>query len=126
MNANNSGFSIPPATPEDVVKAMDCNANNAAFAMTLALLRSANGTQHAVSAGEPAADQLSAEAKALAVLADHPDWTNTAIAEAAGVVRTSLYRFPRFMQAREVQERERLEKPRGSKGKDGTIEAFDE
>jgi len=46
------------------------------------------------------ASALSGEARALAALTDHADWTDTKIAEAAGVNRTTLYTYPRFVQAR--------------------------
>lgn len=44
---------------------------------------------------------MSGEAKVLAVLVDHPDWTDTKIAGAAGVHRTTLYTYDRFVKARE-------------------------
>jgi hypothetical protein len=46
------------------------------------------------------AGELSGEARALAVLTDHPDWTDARIAESAGVNRTTLYTYDRFTQAR--------------------------
>jgi hypothetical protein len=50
-----------------------------------------------------AKDNLSPEAKAVATLVDHPEWSHAQIAQAAGCARRSLYRFPKFMRAREVQ-----------------------
>ncbi len=45
---------------------------------------------------------LGGEERALAILVKHPDWTDTQIADAAGVSRTSLYRMTRYTQARRV------------------------
>jgi hypothetical protein len=45
----------------------------------------------------------SREQDALAMLARHPDWTTTRIAEELGVNRTSLYRMKTFIAARAVQ-----------------------
>ena len=60
--------------------------------------------------GEPGGDgrqqndeqgfRMGGEERALAVLAKHPDWTDTQVAEAAGVNRGSLYRWKRYQQAK--------------------------
>ena len=50
----------------------------------------------------PRQGRISKEAMALAVLADHPDWSDEQIAELAGCSRSSLYRFPRFAMARQA------------------------
>ena len=50
----------------------------------------------------PTTDTLTGEAKALAVLVQHPEWNDKQIAEAAGCSRTSLYRWGKFKAAREV------------------------
>lgn len=47
-------------------------------------------------------DILSTDARILGVLADHPDWTATKIANEAGVHRRTLYKSPRFKLARAV------------------------
>lgn len=47
--------------------------------------------------GQPALDK---ESVVLGLLVKNPDWTDKRIAEAAGIQRTSLYRMPRFVQAR--------------------------
>ncbi|MEK6675577.1 MAG: hypothetical protein AABZ47_07975 [Planctomycetota bacterium] len=47
---------------------------------------------------------MSGEAKALAVLTDHPDWTDEQVAKAAGINRTTLYRYDRFKKARSFLE----------------------
>lgn len=57
-------------------------------------------------------DSLSQEEKALAALVAHPEWTDTAIAEHAGCGRTSLYRWPRYVAAREALETGRQDRPR--------------
>lgn len=54
---------------------------------------------------------MSREARALAVLTEHPDWTDKQIAEAAGVNRTTLYTYSRFKQARAVLQ---SDKPRAT------------
>jgi hypothetical protein len=46
--------------------------------------------------------RISKEAMALAALADHPDWSDEQIAELAGCGRASLYRFPRYVMARQA------------------------
>jgi hypothetical protein len=45
---------------------------------------------------------MSGEARALGVLTAHPDWSDTKIANAAHINRTTLYTYPRFMQARAI------------------------
>jgi len=47
-------------------------------------------------------ERISKEAMALAALADHPDWPDEQIAELAGCSRSSLYRMPRYVMARQV------------------------
>jgi hypothetical protein len=47
-------------------------------------------------------ERISKEAMALAALADHPDWSDERIAEMAGCSRSSLYRMPRYMMARQM------------------------
>jgi hypothetical protein len=70
---------------------------------------------------------MSKKAKALAALAEHPDWTDEQIAAAAGCQRTSLYRMKAFQQAREILRDGRKKMPRGSKdGKSGNVEAWDD
>ena len=81
----------------------------------------ANEGEAAESGGAP----LSKEAKAIAALIDHPDWTGAEIAGAAGCSRTSLYRMPDFVRAKEILQQAKEDMPRGSKnGDDGTIEAW--
>jgi hypothetical protein len=70
--------------------------------------------------------RLSKQGQALALLADHPDWTDEKIAEAVGLNRTSLYRMKKFTAARQVLRRGKLERPRGRKDRDGKLEAWKE
>ena len=51
---------------------------------------------------------ISKEAMALAALADHPDWSDEQIAEFAGCSRSSLYRMPRYRNARAMLQQSRL------------------
>ena len=67
----------------------------------------------------------SKEALALAVLADHPDWSDTQIAKKAGCNRTTLYTFKKFMAAREILREGKSDLPRGSKYPDEGVEAWD-
>lgn len=70
--------------------------------------------------------KFTAQSRALAVLAQHPNWTDTKIAEVARIYRTSLYRMNTFVAARELQKKEgRKKMPRGSKDPEtGKIEAW--
>jgi len=72
------------------------------------------------------AGQMSGEARAVAVLADHPDWTDKRIAEEAGVHVKTLHRYARFRTARRmVRDSGRADLPRGFKTEDGDIEAYE-
>ncbi len=64
------------------------------------------------------------EAMALAILAQHPDWSDAEIARNAGCSRTSLYRWPKYVQAREILEQGKHNLPIGAKGQDGKLEAW--
>jgi single-stranded DNA-specific DHH superfamily exonuclease len=48
-------------------------------------------------------ERLPPKARALAILAAHPDWTNTRIAKEAGLARETLERDQRFRTARKFQ-----------------------
>jgi hypothetical protein len=69
------------------------------------------------------ADPIDKNARVMGLLAAHPDWTDTEIAKAAGVSRTSLYRWSKFKLAREAQ-RQTASPDHGQKGRDGRIEAW--
>jgi hypothetical protein len=70
-------------------------------------------------------ERPSKEALALAVLADHPGWSDTEIAKKAGCNRTTLYAFKKFMAAKEILREEKNNLPRGSKFPDEGMEAWD-
>lgn len=70
-------------------------------------------------------EKSSAKAKVLAVLIEHPDWSNTKIAEEAGINRTTLYDYPEFKAARKMQKQNKEKIPRGSKDQVGNVEAVD-
>jgi hypothetical protein len=76
--------------------------------------------------GKSQPEKPSAKAQVLATLIEHPDWSNTKIAETAGISRTTLYDYPEFKAARKTQKQNKGKIPRGSKSQDGTIEAIDE
>jgi len=68
---------------------------------------------------------LSKESLAIAALVDHPDWTDEQIATAAGCNRTSLYRWPKFKEARALLQ-QGSSPPQGTKnGETGDMEAWD-
>jgi len=72
------------------------------------------------------ADGLTGEALALAMLVKHPEWSDTKIAKAVGVYRTTLYDWPNFKKAKEVLKEGKKELPRGSKNGDtGDVEAWE-
>lgn len=72
----------------------------------------------------PSTNSLSGEAKALALLVEHPDWTDKQIADAVPCSRTSLYRWDRYRAARKATGGEIP--PSGEKSADGSVEAWDE
>jgi len=70
--------------------------------------------------------QMSGEARAVGVLAQHPDWTDKQVARAAGVHPKSLYRYQRFKIARgALKDSGQSDLPRGFKTDDGDIEAYE-
>jgi hypothetical protein len=74
-----------------------------------------------------AAEPLGDEARALALLIQHPEWEVSRIAEEIGRPRTKLYKFPGFIAARKALREGRSSLPRGVKdGKTGDLEAWDE
>jgi hypothetical protein len=70
-------------------------------------------------------DGMTKEAKAVAVLIDHPDWSNQKIAEAAGCHVKSLSRMSKFRSARSMQKSGKRERPLGRKDLNGDVEAED-
>jgi len=69
--------------------------------------------------------KLPPRSMALILRKEHRDWTNTRIAKEVGVERTSLYRWPEYKKLCKLM-REQWSLPRGSKDKDGSIEAIAE
>jgi hypothetical protein len=66
---------------------------------------------------------VSNEALAIALLVEHSDWTVAEIADAVGVNRTTLYKWPSFRKAWSFLRDGRSELPRGEKDEDGNLEA---
>ena len=66
----------------------------------------------------------SKEAIALAVLADHPDWSDDKIAKAAGCHRSTLYTFGKFMAAKEILKKGKAAIAHGSKFPDENVDAW--
>lgn len=75
-------------------------------------------------ATRPGRAELSKETRALALLAQHPKWTDTQIAAAVPCNRTTLYKWPMYKAARKTLKQGRWEKPRGTKDGDGNLEAW--
>jgi len=69
--------------------------------------------------------KLSSRSIALILLKQEPRWTDTRIAKEVGVSRTSLYRWPEYEMLRKLL-RKQWSLPRGSKDKDGRVEAIAE
>lgn len=70
-------------------------------------------------------NKFSGETLALAMLVEHPEWTDKKIAEAVGVNRTTLYDWPNFKKAKEALKQGKKKFPRGSKNsKTGDMEAW--
>lgn len=73
-----------------------------------------------------AVPNMSGEARALAILTDHPDWPNWRIANEAGLHEKSLYKFKQFRRARKMlKDSGRAGLLRGFKTKDGDIEVYE-
>ena len=71
-------------------------------------------------------DILTGEPLALAMLVEHPDWSDTKIAKAVGVNRTTLYDWPNFKKAKEALKQGQNDLPKGSKNSEtGNMEAWD-
>jgi len=61
------------------------------------------------------------EAKALALLIDHPEWSNKQIAKAVGCNVRTLYKWKKFQEAKDILKAGRTERPRGRKDADGNL-----
>ncbi len=70
---------------------------------------------------------LTGEAQAVALLVQHPEWTDSQIADAVGCARTSLYRWSKFTISRAALQQGRSGIAKGSKNaQTGDLEAWDE
>lgn len=99
----------------------DTDLHGLAWATVMRILRPAATPQP-----QATESQMSGEARALAILTDHPDWTDKRIAEEAGVHVKTLHRYARFRTARRmVRDSGRADLPRGFKTEDGDIEAYE-
>ncbi|MBN2019293.1 MAG: hypothetical protein JW749_03610 [Sedimentisphaerales bacterium] len=67
----------------------------------------------------------SKEAQALICLVEHPEWSNTKIAKAIGVNRTTLYKWKFFKDSRKLMKEKERKIPYGNKDETGKIEAWD-
>ena len=77
-------------------------------------------------AATPRSERGGKEAKALALLQQHPEWSDAEIAKRVPCNRSSLYRMRRFQAARAWLKEQRNDRPRGYKSDDGMIEAWDD
>ncbi len=69
---------------------------------------------------------LPGEARALAILTAHPDWTDKRIARKAGLHEKTLYKYSRYKTARQMlKDSGHAGLPRGFKTEDGDIEAYE-
>jgi len=69
-------------------------------------------------------EELTGEAKALALLVQHPEWSNVKIAKEVPCSRTTLYTWQKFVAAREALSQGRRQMPRGTKDDDHNLEAW--
>ena len=130
------GVSPPPPLPKEALGVMpgdDATALQVALGALDRLLQWSDGTERPAPAAADHGRRVhvekpiepSKETLALAVLADHPDWSDTKIAKKAGCNRTTLYTFEKFMAAREILREGKNDLPRGSKFPDEDMEAWD-
>jgi hypothetical protein len=66
------------------------------------------------------------QARALALLYEHPEWSDGDIAERVPCNRTSLYRMEKYQAARTLLKQGRMDRSHGSKSREGDIEAWDD
>lgn len=103
------------------------NQESGAAIQWLATMSAKNGQGDEAADDPPAVDnaeQPSLEARALAMLTDHPDWTDTRIAEAIQCNRSSLYRLGKFKAARKLLKRDGMASADRGSIADGRIEAW--
>ena len=71
--------------------------------------------------------KLTGEALALATIVQYPEWTDIQVAKHIGYSRTSLYRWPRYREAKASLRASRADHPRGTRdGETGSIEAWED
>jgi hypothetical protein len=71
------------------------------------------------------AEKASLEARALAMLVDHPDWSDTRIADTLGCNRGSLYRLEKYKAARQQMKLDGTGSTAHGSKADGRLEAWD-
>lgn len=90
------------------------------------ILRPADSTTDAGQQPQAAESRMSGEARALAILTDHPEWTDRRIAREAGLHVKTLYKYSRYKTARGVLKQSgRAGLPHGFRTDDGDIEAYE-
>jgi hypothetical protein len=77
-----------------------------------------------VTSGAPGLE-LKKESQAIACLVEHPDWTDTRIAEEVGVHRSTLYTWNTFQLAKSARKAEKKRHRRGWKNNQGEMDAWD-
>ena len=127
---------VPPMTPPLPGLISDMQEALAAADVLLRWCEQASPPPLPMAQGKPQADLsdtshsgdekplISKEATALAVLKDHPDWSDAKIAQAAGCSRTTLYTWQSYVKSRAIIAEPKSSRPRGSKSKEGHIEAW--
>jgi hypothetical protein len=101
-----------------------CEMLNELPAPSIALNSTDDGPVSCDAMKESDGDGLRGRDKAMALLARHPEWSDLRIAHEAGVSRTSLYRWPEFVKAKEILAEGKSSRPRGRKI-NGRIECWD-
>lgn len=76
-------------------------------------------------AGNDRTRALGLEHRAIALLLEHRDWSDTQIAKEVGCSRTTLYDWPKFKKVRAVLRSGKADVPRGRKDANGNIEAWE-
>jgi hypothetical protein len=75
---------------------------------------------------EDTGDRPSLDARAVALLTDHPEWTDRRIAKTLKCHRTSLYRLRKYTAARKLLKQQgKAAMPKGVKPQGGALEAWD-
>jgi hypothetical protein len=96
------------------------------IALTPKKLKQETATQSKIKSAAPDTEHMSGEAKAVAVLITHPDWTNKQIAKAVGCHPKTLNKWNVFRSARAILRAGKLDLLKGIKGRDRSLDAWDE